>query len=139
MADSVFLDTNGWLALLNATESMHQQAKSAWLHLGRRGYRVVLTDWVVAETGNGMSRTRGKRRFADELAQFRQSPNVEFVFIDNELLNSTLDFYCRHDDKSWGLVDCSSFIVMREHGISEAFSSDVHFEQAGFNRLLRID
>ena len=33
---------------------------------------------------------------------------------------------------------CSSFIVMREHNISLAFTSDKHFEQAGFIRLLEI-
>jgi hypothetical protein len=136
MPNSVFLDTNGWLALLNATESMHLQASSEWIKLGRLKYRVVLTDWIVAETGNGLSRTRGKRRFADELVQFRESPNVEFVIVDDSLLNSTLDLYCQHEDNSWGIVDCCSFIVMRERGITEAFTSDSHFEQAGFTRLL---
>jgi predicted nucleic acid-binding protein len=28
-------------------------------------------------------------------------------------------------------VDCTSFIVMKEHGISEAFTNGRHFEQAG--------
>jgi len=33
MASSVFLDTSGWLALLNATEGMHSQANSVWFDL----------------------------------------------------------------------------------------------------------
>jgi predicted nucleic acid-binding protein len=33
-------------------------------------------------------------------------------------------------------VDCASFIVMQERGITEAFTSDRDFEQAGFKRLL---
>ena len=42
-------------------------------------------------------------------------------------------------DKTWGLVDCASFIVMADAGIQEAFTSDHHFEQAGFRRLLSIN
>ena len=43
----------------------------------------------------------------------------------------------RHEDKTWSLVDCASFVVMREHSITVALTSDRHFEQAGFTRLLR--
>ncbi len=37
MPSSVFLDTNGWIPLLNATEYMHEHANNEWLGLGRRG------------------------------------------------------------------------------------------------------
>jgi hypothetical protein len=68
--------------------------------------------------------------------EFSQSRNVEIVPINRYLLDQGIEFYCRHDDKAWGLVDCVSFLVMKDRGIVEAFTSDVHFEQAGFTRLL---
>ena len=34
------------------------------------------------------------------------------------------------------LTDCISFVVMLEHGLSEALTADHHFEQAGFKALL---
>jgi predicted nucleic acid-binding protein len=37
----------------------------------------------------------------------------------------------------WSLVDCASFVVMRQQGIVEALTTDHHFEQAGFVRLLK--
>ncbi len=40
-------------------------------------------------------------------------------------------------DKEWSLVDAASFVVMRERGIHEALTTDHHFEQAGFARLLK--
>jgi hypothetical protein len=138
MASSVFLDTSGWLALLNATEGMHSQANSVWFDLGARAYRVVLTDWVIAETGNGSSRLRVRSRFVDAVQQLRQSPSVELVIVDEQLLTKSIEYYHRHSDKSWGLVDCSSFIVMRDRGMRDAFTSDRHFEQAGFSCLLTI-
>lgn len=39
-------------------------------------------------------------------------------------------------DKTWSLVDCASFVVMEERGLTEALTTDRHFEQAGFVRLL---
>lgn len=39
-------------------------------------------------------------------------------------------------DKGWGLTDCTSFVVMEQEQITEAFTSDQHFEQAGFTKLL---
>ncbi len=32
----------------------------------------------------------------------------------------------------WGLVDCLSFVVMKQHQISVVLSFDRHFIQAGF-------
>ncbi|MFM6058496.1 MAG: hypothetical protein ACKO1I_17670 [Microcystis aeruginosa] len=40
-------------------------------------------------------------------------------------------------DKAWSLVDCTSFIVMQQMEIQEALTTDQHFEQAGFIRLLK--
>ncbi len=36
-------------------------------------------------------------------------------------------------DENWSLTDCISFVVMNEHGMSEALTGDHHFAQAGFH------
>jgi len=38
---------------------------------------------------------------------------------------------------NWSLTDCISFHVMRTGGITRALAYDIHFEQAGFEPLLR--
>jgi predicted nucleic acid-binding protein len=43
----------------------------------------------------------------------------------------------RRPDKWWSLTDCISFIVMQQEGLTEALTTDHHFEQAGFKILLK--
>ncbi len=38
----------------------------------------------------------------------------------------------QHDDKTWSLTDCLSFVVTHECRIAEALTGDHHFVQAGF-------
>lgn len=138
MPNRVFLDTNGWIALLNASDFLHTAAQKVWSDLGKARYEVVLTDLVVAETGNGLARTPARRSLRGALTRVRSSPNAKLVFVTAELLSSALDLYDQRSDKSWGLVDCASFLVMKEHGMTEAFTNDRHFGQAGFHCLLPL-
>jgi predicted nucleic acid-binding protein len=41
----------------------------------------------------------------------------------------------QYADKTWGLVDCVSFLVMREMKITAVLGFDRHFVQAGFRLL----
>ena len=44
--------------------------------------------------------------------------------------------YSQRLDKEWGLTDCISFAAMTRENIVTAFTSDHHFEQAGFAKLM---
>jgi predicted nucleic acid-binding protein len=136
MTSSVFLDTSGWIAILNSVDSQHLIAQDTWRELANRGCRFVVTDWIIAETGNGLSRSLMRGRFVEVVQQMLEAPSVEIVAICDDLLRRALAEYAKFADKSWGLVDCASFIVMRERGITEAFTCDRHFDQAGFECLL---
>lgn len=39
-------------------------------------------------------------------------------------------------DETYSLCDAVSFVLMRQRGISDALTTDRHFEQEGFIRLL---
>lgn len=133
----VLLDTNGWIALLNTRDKLHQRARSVWRKLGRQGYHGVVTDWIIAETGNGLARTSTRVLVRDAVQRMLTGPHGIVDFVDDELLTAALELYQQHDDKDWGLVDCATFVVMRRRGIQSALTNDHHFEQAGFTCLLR--
>jgi hypothetical protein len=53
------------------------------------------------------------------------------------LLDAGLGLYGRRLDKEWSLADCIAFVVMKDEGITDALTTDRHFEQAGFKVLLK--
>ncbi|MCU0568689.1 MAG: PIN domain-containing protein [Oculatellaceae cyanobacterium Prado106] len=62
--------------------------------------------------------------------------NIRVVSVDTELLTQALKLYQKYSDKSWGLTDCISFVVMQTHQITDAVTTDRHFTQAGFRILM---
>ena len=136
---SIFLDTNGWFALLNEDDRLHKLASDLWHEIGqRRNPWIFLTDWIVAETGNGLARTPARRRFPEGVRRTCVWPRVRLIQVTPELRDRALNLYADRPDKTWGLVDCASFLVMSEHDVFDAFTTDRHFEQAGFTCLLPV-
>jgi predicted nucleic acid-binding protein len=99
------------------------------------GSQFLVTDGVLLEMGNALAR-RFRPAAIRLIEQFLASSQVEIVYMTPSLFASALALYKQMDDKQWSLVDCLSFVVMREHGITAALTSDRHFIQAGFQALL---
>lgn len=55
---------------------------------------------------------------------------------DPELYAKGWELYSNRLDKDQGVIDCISFVIMQERNLTDALTSDHHFEQAGFKILL---
>lgn len=67
----------------------------------------------------------------------RKAAYIETIHIDRNIDESAWELCKQRADKPWSLVDCSSFVLMQRSGIQAALTTDHHFEQAGFIRLLK--
>lgn len=132
----VFVDTAAWLALLNADDVWHQKARSIRLDLARTGYLFITTDFVLLEVADALCAPKCRKRTADFLSNVYQLKSTQVIALSQDLLHQGLKLYAERLDKDWGLTDCISFVIMQQQGLSVAFTSDKHFEQAGFTRLL---
>ena len=99
--------------------------------------RIVTTRPVVLEIGNYLSEPNRRSQVISYVETLEQEPAVEIVPPTKDLFRRGFGLYRQRPDKTWGLTDCISFIVMRDRGIREALTTDRDFEQAGFNALLR--
>jgi predicted nucleic acid-binding protein len=70
------------------------------------------------------------------VAELQDNPLVQVVYVDELLHQEALELLQQRLDKKWTLCDAVSFLLMQQQGIVEALTTDAHFEQAGFVRLL---
>jgi uncharacterized protein len=64
-------------------------------------------------------------------------PRLEVVWIDEYFHNKSVELIKNRQDKDYSLCDTVSFVLMRERKIIKALTTDKHFEQEGFVRLLK--
>ena len=69
--------------------------------------------------------------------ELMENPNVDIVWVDEILHREAMDLLLVRQDKTYSLCDAISFVLMRKKGIREALTTDKHFEQEGFTRLLQ--
>lgn len=136
MRSDVFLDTAFALALANVNDLLHIKAVYLADQLEQEATRLITSRPVLLEIGNSLAKLRYRSSAAAILASLEADPLVEIVPLTDELYHEAFQLYRERSDKEWGLVDCVSFIIMEERGITEALTPDRHFEQAGFRAVL---
>jgi len=129
---SVFADTFHFLALLKADDPHHRRA----VELHRvRWQKMATTDCVLLETGDACCDPGDHGDFLALYESITKDPRFQLVRLTPGLLERGLELFRSRPDKNWQLTDCISFVVMQEHGLTEALTGDRHFEQAGFKAM----
>jgi len=137
MKQTVFVDTSAWLALINEADTDHAAAKTIRDKLLHNKKRFLVTDYIIVEIANSLCKTRWRSHAVQLINSIRETDSFEVVEIDKEVLDDAWDMYSARADKEWSLTYCVSFVVMKKHGIRDAFTNDHHFEQAGFAVLVK--
>jgi hypothetical protein len=131
---AVFADTSFYLVIL----SPHDIAHASALQIGDRIERpVLLSDFILLELGNALSGVRQRELFFRLVSHLRSHPNVRIIPASRDLLDRGLELFSHRADKEWSLTDCTSFVVMQDEQLTDALTTDRHFEQAGFTAMLR--
>lgn len=128
-----FLDTSGLLCLADAGEDGHAQAVA----VARQMRQAITQSYVLSEFVALAHSRRFDRKLALRFLEgLRRDPSIEIVHVDEELYDAAISLLRRRLDKSWSLCDAVSFVLMEHRNVSEALTTDHHFEQAGFIKLL---
>ena len=132
--ERLFLDTAFIQALLNPRDDYHNQAKQLFPRI-RAASEVWITEAIFAEVGNALS-AFNRNSAVQFIQQCYRTDNIKVVSVDTELLMQALALYQSRTDKTWGLTDCISFVVMQQQNLTDAVTGDRHFVQAGFRALM---
>lgn len=130
----MLVDTSGLLCFLNRAERLHELT----LQLLSAAQLRLTHSYILAEL-LPVARLRGIQPLIamNLLRRLVNDPSFEVVYVDRRLHESALDLLSRREDKKWSLCDAVSFVLMDERNLRDALTTDHHFEQAGFMRLLK--
>jgi predicted nucleic acid-binding protein len=132
----MFLDTSGLLAFLHRSERNHLQARKLFESASARlTQNYILAEFIALANARKLPR-EPVLNFVDEL---QRNDLVEVVYVKKDLHLRALELLRQRIDKSWSLCDGVSFLIMQDRGVTEALTTDHHFEQAGFIKLLESD
>ena len=133
-SNDLFLDTSGLLCMFDRAESRHQSANEFF----RQAKILITTNYVLAEfLPLVMSRKLHRTSSLFFLKNLILLPRLELIWIDEAKHQKAMTLIENRLDKNYSLCDAVSFVLMRERGIVEALTTDKHFEQENFIRLLK--
>ncbi|MDQ6912956.1 MAG: PIN domain-containing protein [Verrucomicrobiota bacterium] len=138
MAREVLVDSSGLYLLADRRDPKRPVAKKCVESLIRAGVTLLLTDYIVGETCT-LAKSRGGPHGAVELLDMLEASYAfTLVWIGEERFARAKTFFRKHADHGYSFTDCTSFVLMRELGILDAFTTDRHFKEAGFRPLLPL-
>jgi predicted nucleic acid-binding protein len=129
----MLLDTSGLMCLFDLRDFRHADARTFYDSAPvRLTHSYVFAEFVALAHARGAPRAAALEFAAD----LQDDPEVEVVWVDERLHRLALNLLRARQDKDWSLCDAVSVTLMRQRGLTDALTTDHHFEQAGFRRLL---
>jgi hypothetical protein len=105
--------------------------------LSQRSYYFIISNFVLLELADALCSVLERRKNIEFIRNLGLVKSTKVLSLNDELFFAGIRLYESRLDKDWSLTDCISFTIMQREGIAEALTTDKHFEQAGFIRLIK--
>jgi predicted nucleic acid-binding protein len=125
----IFLDTGYFIALINKRDNLHNIAVEASNNFQGPFFTTQL---VLFELANSLCLPPQRPLAIKIIDKIQEDPLTSVVPLTSNRFEKSLSLYKKRSDKSWGMIDCFSFVTMDEFGLKQALTFDEHFRQAGF-------
>ena len=133
---SAFVDTSALVAILNSRDPNAAPARAIWERLLRNATPLDASNYIVVEATALVQHRLGMsavRTLHDDVL-----PLITVHWVSEAIHASALIELLDANRRRLSLVDCVSFVVMRQLGIEDAFAFDQHFTEQGFNVLTPV-
>jgi hypothetical protein len=131
-----FADTSYWMALSRKRDQYNRHAAAWNQFVIRTRSTIVTTEAVLWEWLNAFSDASTRAVAAEGYRRAHADARIEVIPFQPELIDSAVELYRTRPDKSWSLTDCLSLVVMERRQLTEALTTDRHFEQAGMKAMM---
>jgi uncharacterized protein len=129
----IFVDTSFWIAHARPGDSHHADAARLTREYERA--RLATSNLVLGETWSFLRRCEGRQGAFEWLDRTLADVRVAVERVDEEVEDQAWVWMRAHDGRPYFFVKATSFALMRELGIEEAFAFGGAFAVAGFVEL----
>ena len=128
----MFIDTSYLLALELKKDQNHSVAQQHWQKLMLAPPHLITTSYIFDELVTFLNSRSYHTKAITIGKTLLTSSFIEFIQVDETLFLEGWAYFQQHDDRTYSLTDCVSFVVMQKFDIYTALTFDKHFAQAGF-------
>ncbi|MBC6423687.1 MAG: type II toxin-antitoxin system VapC family toxin [Hormoscilla sp. SP12CHS1] len=131
----LFVDTSAWYAISDPGDPNHKAALAYRNEIVKK-YRLVVTNYIWDELYTLLLMSLRYRKTVDLKSQLDilvTTNIIEVVWVREDTAREAWAIFEKYNvDKHWSFTDCVSYVVMKQLGITEAFTFDCHFAQMSF-------
>ena len=125
-----YIDTSACYALMDRTDRFHRAAAESWQDLLQTDAQLFTSNYIVLETLALLQHRLGFR--AADIWYRDILGIIEVIWVEREMHDLAYALWRSLGRRRLSLVDCASFVLMRQHGIESVFGFDGHFADQGF-------
>ena len=133
----VFIDSSAYIAINFTRDQFHKKAIETNMLLLDEDYEYVTTNYVVLESSTSLLMKVGHEAAVRFYENVKKSEVIKIIHVSKTLEEQAFQLFKKYSDKEYSLTDCVSFVVMKEKKLTKAFTNDHHFEQMGFEILIK--
>ncbi len=134
----IFADSGAWIALFNARDQHHADARIIYSELGQQHTRILTTDYVIDESVTRLRYDVGypaANHFLETIERAEGTSDLVVARIDGSAFEQAKRLFRQYRSEKLSFTDCTSFVVCQTNGISAAFAFDQHFPIMGITLL----
>ena len=126
----IFVDASAWIAIMYEGDKNHTDAKEIYIRELENDSVFFISNWTAYEAFSYLKSKAGIEK-TEKLKEIFQDINlVKPIRVTSAIEKRALDIFWKFTDKTWGIVDITSFLIIEECNCKYAFAFDKHFKEA---------
>ncbi len=127
----IFVDTSAVLALADTRDSHHHEAVASLESMMSEGHALLTHNYVLVESAALLQNRLG---LESSLAFLSDAERFTVHWVSPSDHAEAVALLKDRNRRGLSLVDCMSFVVMRQYAVMTALAYDADFEAEGFER-----
>jgi predicted nucleic acid-binding protein len=131
MKNAVYVDTGFWIALIDAKDARHDNAKKIFARVFNDN-EIVTSETIIGETVTYLNCSLKRHDLAVAFLDHLDTAPLRLLADDSNIRVEARAILRRYADSRLSYADCVSFALMTRHSVNRFVGYDKHFAVMGF-------